>query len=215
VSDDKPGHIIEIPDSLGRDVDAFYAGKRPAPPVEAFMSDAALEQVAEQTAAAAAPVYAEDLVPISKAEAARRTTFDGETLPKVPATRRVVPAPFRRPQVSLVSVEGPTHGRGWTTCPVDKITEGDMVVDVGRVARDAETVIRYETVAGIPDVAVGMKVVLTGISGNRVPFEPGTRVRAFRLAELWRHGAAGAASGSSTSAAGQGSPQTATTSIST
>jgi hypothetical protein len=212
---DKPGHIIEIPESLGRDVDAFYAGKRPAPPMEAFMSDGALEQVAEQTAAAAAPVHAADLVPITKAEAARRTTFDGETLPNVPATRRVIPEPFRRPLVQLVSVEGPTHGRAWVTCLVDKITEGDMVVDVGRIACDAETVIRYETVAGVPDVAVGMKVILTGVSGNRVPFNPGTRVRAFRLAELWAAMAAGAASGSSTSAAGQGSPQTGTPPTST
>lgn len=178
MSDDKPAHILEIPDSLARDVDAYYAGKRPAPPMEAFMSDAALDQVAVQTAAAAAPVYAEDLRPITKAEAQRRTTFDGETLPKVPAARRVIPAPFQRPRFDL-----DRHGRNWTTCDAEDVKKGDMVPDIGRIGCDAEIVIRYETVAGIPDVAVSMKVILTGISGNRVPFEPGTRVRAFRLTE--------------------------------
>jgi len=203
---DKPAHIIEIPDSLGRDVDAYRAGKlKDAPAVEAFMSDAALAQVEAQTAAASAPVYAEDLVPISKAEAARRTTFDGEHLPNAPATRRVIPAPFQRPRISIDH-----HGRSWTTCDAADVKEGDVVVDIGRIACDAETVIRYETVAGIPDVAVGMKVILTGVSGNRVPFEPGTRVRAFRLAELWAARAAGAASWSSTSAAGPGSRPTVT-----
>jgi hypothetical protein len=178
---EKPAHIIEIPESLGRDVDRFRAGKGPAPDVEAFMSPAALEQVERQTRAASAPVHAEDLVPITKAEAARRTTFDGERLPKMPASRRVIPAPFQRPRFDL-----DRHGRDWTTCPAEDVKEGDMVAVDGqafRVARDAETVIRREPVAGYDGVAVGMKVIITGIAGNRVPFEPGTRVRAFRLAE--------------------------------
>jgi hypothetical protein len=181
---DKPAHVIEIPDSLGRDVDKARAGKlKGTLPVEAFMSEESVAQVAEQSAAASAPVHAGDLRAISPAEAARRSTFNGETLPGHPVPRRVIPEPFQRPRVSLVSVDGPTHGRAWVSCPAEKITEGDMVVDIGRIARDAETVLRYETVAGVPDVAVGMKVILTGVSGNRVPFEPGTRVRAFRLVE--------------------------------
>lgn len=184
-SDDRPAHILEISSALGRDVDAYYAGKRPASPVEAFMSDAALEQVEQQTRAASAPVHAEDLTPITKAEAARRTTFDGEHLPRVPATRRVIPAPFRRPRFDL-----DRHGRGWTTCRADDVAAGDMVAVDGtsfRVAT-AESVLRYAVVAGIPDVAVGMKVIITGIAGNRVVFEPGSNVRAFRLAELWPPG---------------------------
>ena len=88
--------MLSIPDSLGRDLDKAAAGKIPAPPIEAFMSDAALEQVARNTAASGAPVHAEDLRPISAAEAAARTTFDGERLPSLPATRRVIPPPFRR-----------------------------------------------------------------------------------------------------------------------
>jgi hypothetical protein len=184
VSSDKPAHIIEIPDSLGRDVDKARAGKlKGTLPVEAFMSEGAIEQVSQQTAAAAAPVHAEDLRAISPAEAARRSTFNGETLPGHPVPRRVIPAPFQRERISL-----DRHGRTWTTCRVEKVKQGDMVVDIGRIACDAEEVTRYEQVAGIPDVAVGVKVILTGISGNRVAFEPGTRVRAFRLAELWAGG---------------------------
>lgn len=213
---DRPGHILEIPESLGRDVDRYHAGRGAAPPVEAFMSDAALEQVEAQTAAASAPVHAEDLVPITKAEAARRTTFDGEHLPNMPATRRVIPAPFRRERISLVSLEGPTHGREWVNCPVEKITEGDMVVDVGRIACEPEVFTRYQAVAGVPDVAVGVKVKLTGISGNEVVLDIGTRVRAFRKAELWPPGGGtGPASGSWTSAAARESPPTATPATST
>jgi hypothetical protein len=196
---DKPAHIIEIPDSLGRDVDKFREGKGPAPDISAFMSDASLEEAARNTAAA--PVHAEDLVPITRAEAARRVTFDGEHLPRAPAARRVLPPPFRRPRFDL-----DRHGRQWVTCRADEVATGDMVTDLGRVAT-VETVLRYETVAGIPDVAVGMKVILTGVAGNRAVFEPGTPVRAFRLAELWPPGRGTA---SPTSAAGSASPRTAT-----
>jgi hypothetical protein len=202
---DKPAHILEIPESLGRDVDAYRAGKlKDAPPVEAFMSDAALEQVDAQTAAAAAPVHAEDLIPISKAEAARRTTLDGEHLPMMPATRRVIPPPFQRPRFDL-----DRHGRDWTTCRADDVAPGDMVAVDGTSFRVAtvEPVLRYAVVAGIPDVAVGMKVIITGIAGNQLVCEPGSNVRAFRLAELWPPGRD---SGDWTSAAGSVSPRTAT-----
>jgi hypothetical protein len=211
VSDDKPGHIITIPDSLGRDVDKFREGKlKEAPPIEAFMSTESLEQVEKQTQAAAAPLQAADLVPITKEEGARRTRFNGESLPSAPATRRVIPPPFQRPAINLVSAG---HGREWTMCPAEDVKEGDMVVDVGRIARDAETVIRYETIAGIPDVAVSMKVILTGVTGNQLAYQPGQRVRAFRLAELCR--VAGAARRSWTLAAARASPQTDTPPTST
>lgn len=200
---DKPAHILEIPDSLGRDVDAYRAGRlKEAPPVEAFMSDAAVAQVEAQTAAAAEPLHAADLVPISKQEAARRIAFDGEHLPKAPATRRVIPPPFQRPRFDL-----DRHGRTWQSCPVEKVSEGDMVTDLGRVARDPEILISRETVAGIPDVATGMKVILTGIAGNQLSYEPGQSVRAFRKAELWPPGRD---PGWRTSAAGRASPATVT-----
>jgi hypothetical protein len=175
---DKPAHILEIPDSLGRDVDRARAGTlKGSLPVEAFMSEAALNEVAANTAKNAT-VRQEDLVPITKAEAARRTTFDGEHLPRVPATRRVLPAPFRRERVSL-----DRHGRAWQACRADAVQPGDVVPEVGRV-REVDTDIRYETVAGVPDVATGMKVILVGIDGSRTAFDPAQQVRAFRLAEL-------------------------------
>jgi len=208
---DKPAHMIEISDALARDVDRAREGRlKGTLPVEAFMSDAAVEQAEQQTAAASAPVHAEDLRPITAAEAAVRSTFDGETLPGHPVPRRVLPEPFRRPRIDIEH-----HGRQWTTCPVERITEGDMVVDVGRIARDAETVIRREAVAGVPDVAVGMKVILTNVVGSQVSFELGVRVRAFRKAELWPAEAAVLACASSTSAAGPGSRRTGTPPTST
>jgi hypothetical protein len=208
---EKPAHVITIPDSLGRDVDKAREGKIAPPPMEAFMSDAALEQVEQQTAAAAAPLHAEDLVPITRQEGARRTTFDGETLPNLPATRRVLPPPFRRPQISIDH-----HGREWASCPVEAVKAGDMVIDVGRVACDPEEEVQRDTVAGVSGVAIGMKVILTGISGNRLAYEPGSSVRAFRLAELWAWGGdAVPASGRWTSAAGLASPATGTRRTST
>jgi hypothetical protein len=196
---DKPAHILEIPDSLGRDVDKAREGKLKNPlPVEAFMSEGALQEVQDRSSA---PVHAEDLVPITKAEAARRTTFDGEHLPRVPANRRVLPAPFRRERVSL-----DRHGRAWQSCRADAVQAGDVVPEVGRVA-GIDTDIRYETVAGIPDVATGMKVILVGIDGSRTALDPAQQVRAFRLAELWRPGRPGV---SPTSGAERGSARTGT-----
>ena len=193
---DKPAHIVEIPDSLGRDVDKARAGTlKGTLPVEAFMSEGALAEVAASTAANAT-VRQEDLVPITKAEAARRTTFDGEHLPRVPATRRVIPAPFRRDRVSL-----DRHGRAWQSCRADSVAAGDVVPEVGRVAA-VDFDIRYETVSGVPDVATGMKVILVGIDGARTALDPAQQVRAFRLAEL--------CTGWPTSAAARASAQTGT-----
>jgi hypothetical protein len=173
---DRPAHILEIPDSLGRDVDAYREGRTThAPPIEAFMSEESLEAVAAATQNAA--VHQENMVPITAAEAARRTTFDGEHLPRVPSTRRVIPAPFRRESFNL-----DRHGRSWQPTRADAVVAGDVVPGVGRIEA-TEIVTRYETVAGIPDVATGMKVTLVGIAGNRVPFDPGHIVQAFRLAE--------------------------------
>jgi len=176
---DKPAHVIEISDALGRDVDRFREGKGPAPPAEAFLSEGSLAQIEGQTtsAAAAPPVPAEALVPISKAEAARRTTFDGQTLPNMPVTRRVKPPPFRRSRIEISH-----HGRTWQYVTAEKVQVGDTVPGVGEVT-GRQIVRRYETVEGVPGVAVGMKVILTGKGGNVVPFELTDKVHAHRLAE--------------------------------
>lgn len=171
---DKPGHVLQIPDSLGRDLDKAAAGKIAPPPIEAFMSDAALQSAEDATRAASEPVHAEDLKPISKAEAARRTTFSGEALPALPATRRVIPAPFQRP-----SVCGGTHGKTWQRVPARQVAEGDIVPDVGLVADVEERLLR-ETVAGIAEVAVGSEIVVTGAGGAVKAFRPAAQVRVFR-----------------------------------
>jgi hypothetical protein len=173
---DKPAHILEIPDSLGRDVDRAKAGTlKGALPAEAFLSDGALEQI-EQAQRPDPTVRQGDLVPITAAEAAARTTFDGQSLPKLPQLRRVIPEPFRRDRVNLTR-----HGRAWQSCRADEVAVGDMVPDLGRVTGASQR-IRYETVAGIPDVATGMTVVLTGAGGNELVLQPGDSVRAFRPA---------------------------------
>lgn len=174
---ERPGEIIEISESLGRQVDKFRAGTGPAPPMEAFMSDASLEQVEKQTAAAATPVHAEDLIPISSAEAQRRTTFDGEHLPNMPTMRRVIPAPFQRPRIAIDH-----HGRTWQPCKAEDVQVGDTVPDVGRVV-DRQLVTRYEPIAGVPHVAVGMKVILTGAGGITRDFDPQKPIRAHRRSE--------------------------------
>jgi hypothetical protein len=172
---DKPAHILEISDALGRDVDRARAGTlKRALPVEAFMSDASLNEA--ERSMAALPVHQGDLVPISPAEAASRTTFDGESLPSLPKLRRVIPEPFRRERVSL-----DRHGRAWQNCRADLVAKGDVVPGVGRVVK-TEHKISYGTVAGMSDVATGMSVVITGVGGNVLNLQPGDSVKAFRPA---------------------------------
>lgn len=166
--------MLTIPDSLGRDIDKAAAGKIPAPPIEAFMSDAALEQAARNTAAAAAPVHAEDLRPISSAEAAARTTFGGERLPPIPATRRVIPPPFRRDRIAVDH-----HGKTWQPVPADQVVPGDMTELVGKVT-GVMSVLRRETVAGVPGVAVGTDIILTGAGGVTATVDAASQVRVFR-----------------------------------
>lgn len=173
---DRPGGMLEIPASLGRDIDKAAQGKIEAPPIEAFMSDDALQAAHDATTVAAAPVHAEDLKPISAAEAAVQRTFNGETLPNFPQTRRVIPAPFRRPSVS-----GGSHGKAWTSVSPDKIRLGDIITDLGLVTDRHEVVIR-ETVAGVPDVPVGLEWSVTGIGGLTRKFRPDAQVRVFRKA---------------------------------
>lgn len=197
---DKPAHVLEIPASLGRDID-----KGKTPPIEAFMSDSALEQAEKATRAATEPVHAEDLRPISKAEATARTTFDGEHLPMFPSTRRVIPPPFARPRIN-----GGRHGKTWQSVPADQVARGDMTQLVGLVAA-VEIRNRYQTKAEIlgvkfgdgpypviekwyepcdfslsdlsEKVAVGTDVVLTGAGGVSETVDIRASVRVFRQAE--------------------------------
>ena len=173
-NDSKPGGTLEIPQSLANDLDKAAAGKIAPPPIEAFMSDAALEQIERNTAAAAEPVHAEDLRPISRAEAARRTTFDGAHLPSLPAPRRVIPAPFARARVT-----GGSHGKSWQNLRADQVRPGDIIPDIGKVT-GAHEVIRRETVAGVAGVASRVEWVITGAGGVVRCYPPEARLRVFR-----------------------------------
>ncbi len=203
---DKPGHILEIPDSLGRDVDKAKAGKLKADlPVEAFMSDAALEQVTRQSQQRAEAVHAETMIPISRAEAAARTTFtrDGEQVPVVPAVRRVIPPPFRRPRI-----EAGQHGKTWQMAKASTLREGDIIPDIGRLELAEERTVyarREDVLAGTPwanpvtagpgntlpvqphevadFVAIGLVVLVRGAGGAVRAYRESDDVRVFRKAE--------------------------------
>lgn len=178
--------MLEISDSLGRDLDKAAAGKIAPPPVEAFMSDAALQSAQDATRAAAAPVHAADLTPISRAEAARRSTFGGTALPGV-TRRRVIPAPFRRDRISGAV----HHGKDWVTVRAWQLAEGDIVPGTGLVVA-VGTRTRYRTrleVTGEPSadgerdgdpVAVGADIILRGAGGVETILDSSSEVRAFR-----------------------------------
>jgi len=166
--------MLEISRALERDMDKAAAGKIPAPPIESFMSDAALTAAEEATRRASEPVRAQDLKPISGAEAAARRTQHGESLPSMPATRRVIPAPFRRQRVV-----GGRHGKTWQSVRAELVATGDMTELVGLVA-SVQAVVRRETVAGRPGVATGTDVVLTGIGGASQTVDASALVRVFR-----------------------------------
>lgn len=136
MADDKPGHILEISDALGRDVDRAREGKAPAPPIEAFLSDTTLREIERASRAKDELVPAESLRPITRGQASARTTFDGHTLPAAPQMRRVRPAPFRRPRI-----EAGSHGKSWQWVTVEDVGLDDIVPDVGKVTDITEHVV--------------------------------------------------------------------------
>jgi len=184
---DRPGGMLEIPDSLGRDVDKFAAGKAPPPPIEAFLPDSTLAEIEKATAAKSEPVRAENLIPITPASAAARRTQHGESLPAMPSMRRVIPAPYQRPRISAGS-----HGKSWQSCRADQVAEGDIVPGVGQVVYAQEKVVytplsdyRPQLEPGTPAdtmVAAGLEVVLAGKGGVVVVHHPDTMVQVFRAA---------------------------------
>jgi hypothetical protein len=194
---DKPPHVLDISDALGRDVDRAREGKAAPPPMEAFFSDAALETMVPDDG----PVHAEALAPISRAEAARRETFDGSALPGHPVTRRVIPAPFRRDRL----VAG-RHGKTWQEVRASGVRPGDIIPDIGVVTGISDE-IRYMDRSEFPPaelaeidalypggatgadghpltwgtkVAVGLDYTITGAGGNKLKTDAGTKVRVFR-----------------------------------
>jgi hypothetical protein len=145
-------------------------------PIEQFVSNDGMSQMEMMKAARSAPVRMDSLQPMSKTEARRRMTFDGEHLPAAPATRRVIPKPFQRERIDLGG-----HGKTWQTVQATHIQREDIIPDVGLVT-DVQEGIRHEQIAG-QQVAVGTFIVVEGAGGNLKIFDD-TRslVRVFREA---------------------------------
>jgi hypothetical protein len=180
-----------IPDKVAEHIDA---GRDV--PVEAMVSEQAMEKFEDHVRSQAGPVHAEDLIPVSRDDPRiQGPSFgNGETLPSVPKMRRVIPAPFRRPRIAIDH-----HGKSWQVKLAATVQPGDILTEVGKVAlvrQMTRYVLRSEILgtaadcAGDTHVAVGVDVVLTGISGCEKICGPNDQVRVFTAAP----GATGAGS---------------------
>jgi hypothetical protein len=171
-----------IPDKVAEHIDA---GRDV--PVEAMVSEQAMEKFEDHVRSQAGPVHAEDLIPVSRDDPRiQGPSFgNGEVLPNVPKMRRVIPAPFRRPRIAIDH-----HGKSWQVKLASAVQPGDILTEVGKVA-SARQVTRHVPrsellgeAAGGTDVlvAVGVDVVLTGISGCEKICGPDDQVRVFTAA---------------------------------
>jgi len=170
---DRPGGILEISPAVAKDMEKAKAGKIPSPPIEAFMSDSMVSQI-EAAAAPPAPVHAETLRPITRGEANLKTTFDGQSLPNMPAPRRVIPPPFQRPSVS-----GGKHGKSWQNVRADQVRKGDIIPEIGLVLDVSERLVR-ETIAEVDEVPTRVVFKVTGAGGIEQSFAPDAALRVFR-----------------------------------
>lgn len=186
--------FLHISDAMGRDIDRGLAKDRD---ITDFLPDHVNQALWD--AQHPGPVHAENLVPISKEEARKRTTFNGDEMPRFPATRRVIPAPFKRDRIT-----GGSHGKAWTTIVAAGIVTGDIIPEIGLVT-DAEertvyshrenvmqgTAWSYPLVARpgnrLPEgchpddlVAIGLVIAVRGAGGNARTYDPGAEVKAFR-----------------------------------
>lgn len=151
-------------------------GKIPAPPIEAFMSDDMVNQIETASQVPKQAVHAETLRPITRGEANRRTTITGDTLPSMPAPRRVIPAPFQRPRVN-----GGTHGKTWQNVRADQVRKGDIIPEIGLVLDVHELLVR-ETVAEVDEVPTRVVFKVTGAGGIERDFAPEHQLQVFRKA---------------------------------
>jgi hypothetical protein len=158
-----------------------------------MVSEKAMEQFEDHVRRQAEPVHAEDLIPVARNDPRIQgpAPGNGSVLPKVPVRRRVIPAPFKRPSIHIDH-----HGKSWQVKHVESVQAGDIVPDVGRVAK-AEQRTRYVRMSEVmrledlqlhalnphKQVAVGLEVVLTGIDGREHLFEPSQRIRVFTAEE--------------------------------
>lgn len=178
-----PERYLPISDALGRDIDSGKAASRD---LADFLPDNVAQDLLD--ASHPGPVHAENLIPISPGHARELRTQKGDVLPKMPATRRVIPAPYRRDRIT-----GGRHGKSWQDLPPEAIRPGDIITDVGLVVLVGSAV-RYEAVSDNvsegaetgtwrPEdkVAIGTSVVVTGAGGKAASYPvEGPDVRVFR-----------------------------------
>ncbi len=167
---EQQGPFLPISDSMARDLDNGRADNRS---LDDFLPDTVLQSM-KDAQDVQGTVHAEDLVPISKADAARRTMFDGEHLPHAPATRRVIPAPYRRDRVV-----GGKHGKKYQDIRANQIRRGDIIPGIGLVI-GLEDSIRYDGEGELGPIAAGTDVHVQGAGGNEMTYDSGATVRVFR-----------------------------------
>lgn len=174
-----PERLPTLPDKV---VDNLRKGRNV--PIEELAGPDAPAILDEARRRKEAPIHAENLTAISKEQAALMRNFnpsgapDGNTMPNFPAQRRIIPAPFNRPSISLTTRPG--DRRTWQTVRADKVREGEIVVDLGLVVSIVLRT-RYEEIAGVR-AATGFEVVLVGPE-QALAYDPHELVRAFRHPE--------------------------------
>jgi hypothetical protein len=192
---DEGQKYLPISDAMGRDIDAGRMGDRD---ITDFLPDSVAQEMWDQSRPG--PVHAENLVPISREEAARRTMLEHDgRLPKMPAPRRVIPAPFKRDRIT-----GGRHGKEWRALAAAGIRTGDIITGIGLVT-DAEERVVYATRASVAEgtaqmhrliagpggrlpqghdpgdlVAIGTVIAVRGAGGNAAAYDPSREVRVFR-----------------------------------
>lgn len=175
--------MLHISDAMARDIDS---GKAAGRDVADFLPDDMAQQLYDMSSPG--PVHAENLIPISarQGEDMRRIDPASGSLPKMPATRRVIPAPFKRDRVT-----GGSHGKKWLLVTAGKVMPGDIITDLGLVT-EIEHKLRYTDVADFAEggaagpwaaddkVPSGMDVTVTGAGGKAVTWDAGHEVQVFR-----------------------------------
>jgi hypothetical protein len=170
---------LPISDAMARDIDSGRAKDRD---LADFLPDDYAQELYDQSQPG--PVHAENLVPISPQQGAEMRRIDPESgsLPRFPASRRVIPAPFRRDVV-----RGGSHGKAWMLLRGEQIRPGDIITEVGLVV-DVQQQLRYETKGDVlndgnadpTQVAVGTEYTATGKGGNVKTYDANAEVKVFR-----------------------------------
>jgi hypothetical protein len=184
---DGGSRYLPISDGMAKDIDSGKAATRD---LADFLPDNVAQELHDSSNPG--PVHAENLIPISPQQGAAMRAIDPESgsLPKFPATRRVLPAKFKRDAVT-----GGSHGKAWTLVAAGHqqqgIREGDIITEVGLVTEVLRRV-RYGSVAEFTDgqpagsfnaedqVAEGTDVVVTGMGGKILVYDAGAEVKVFR-----------------------------------